>query len=68
MYTSDGYVSAQLTKPERAIFAKRLAAAGPGHLEAVRRHFIDRLTPEQLDVIADAAEAVLDGFDQTGRK
>jgi hypothetical protein len=34
-------------------------------VEAVRRHFVDRLTPHQLDVIAAAAEAVLDGFDQT---
>jgi DNA-binding MarR family transcriptional regulator len=42
-----------------------LEAAAPGHVEAVRRHFIDRLTPEQLDVIAAAAEAVLDGFDST---
>jgi hypothetical protein len=30
---------------------------------AVRRLFIDRLTPRQLDVIAAAAEAVLGGFD-----
>lgn len=42
-----------------------MAAAVPGHLESVRRNFIDRLTPEQLDVIA-AAEAALDGFDQAG--
>ncbi len=45
---------------------RELAAAAPGHLEAVRRHFIGRLTPEQLDVIAAAAEAVLDGLDGTG--
>ena len=27
---------------------RELAAAAPGHLETVRPHFIDRLTPEQL--------------------
>lgn len=38
---------------------KELEAAAPGHLAAVRRLFVDRLTPRQLTVIADAAEAVL---------
>ncbi|MCB0996963.1 MAG: MarR family transcriptional regulator [Acidimicrobiales bacterium] len=33
--------------------------AAPGHLDAVRRLFVDRLTPAQLDAIGDAAEAVL---------
>lgn len=45
---------------------RELEAAAPGHVEAVRRLFVDRLTPEQLDAIADAAEAVLDGFDRAG--
>lgn len=34
--------------------AKRLKAAYPTHLRGVREHFIDRLTPEQLDAISDA--------------
>lgn len=43
---------------------KELRAAAPGHVAAVRRLFVDRLTPEQLAVIGDAAEAVLAGFDE----
>ncbi len=39
-----------------------LEAAAPGHVEAVRRLFVDRLTPEQLDVVGDAAEVVLAGL------
>lgn len=30
----------------------RLAAAAPGHVEAVRRHLIDRLGPEEIDLLA----------------
>ena len=41
---------------------RELEAAAPGHVAAVRRLFVDRLTPEQLDVVADAAEAVLAAF------
>lgn len=41
-----------------------LESAAPGHVAAVRRLFIDRLSPAQLDSIADAAEAVLAAFDQ----
>jgi DNA-binding MarR family transcriptional regulator len=36
-----------------------IEAAAPGHVEDVRRYFIDLLTPAQLDVIADATAAVL---------
>lgn len=42
---------------------KEIRAAAPGHVAAVRRLFIGVLTPEQLDVIADAAEAVLAQLD-----
>lgn len=38
-------------------------SAAPGHVAAVRRLFVDRLTPTQLEAIAEAAEAVLAGFD-----
>ena len=41
---------------------KAIAAAAPGHVAAVRRLFIDRLSPRQLDALGDAAEAVLEGL------
>ncbi len=41
---------------------REIEAAAPGHVAAVRRLFVDRLTPEQLDAIAEAAETVLAGF------
>lgn len=44
---------------------RELAEAAPGHVDAVRRLFIDLLSDEQLDTIADAAETVLAAFDQT---
>jgi DNA-binding MarR family transcriptional regulator len=43
-------VYAVLTDAGRA----RLVAAYPDHLRSVRRHYVDRLTPDQLDAIADA--------------
>lgn len=42
---------------------RELEAAAPGHLRAVRRLFIDRLTPQQLASIAEVAEGVLGGFE-----
>lgn len=44
---------------------KEIEAAAPGHVEAVRRLFVDRLTPKQLDEIAQAAETVLAAFEQS---
>jgi DNA-binding MarR family transcriptional regulator len=41
-----------------------IAAAAPGHVEAVRRLFIDRLTPGQLEAVGDAAETVLAALDE----
>jgi DNA-binding MarR family transcriptional regulator len=41
---------------------REIEAAAPGHVSTVRELFIDRLTPDQLDVIAAAAEAVLTGL------
>ena len=38
---------------------KEIGVAAPGHVATVRRRFVDVLTPEQLDVTADAAEAML---------
>jgi DNA-binding MarR family transcriptional regulator len=43
-----------------------IAEAAPGHVRAVRQLFIDLLTPEQLDVIADVAEEVLSAMDRPG--
>jgi DNA-binding MarR family transcriptional regulator len=40
-----------------------IAAAAPGHVAAVRRLFVDQLTPTQLDAISEAAEAVLAALD-----
>lgn len=38
---------------------KEIEAAAPAHVRAVRRLFIDRLTPDQLEAVGDAAETVL---------
>jgi len=40
-----------------------IEAAAPGHVAAVRRHFVDRLTPEQLDAVTAVADAVLTDLD-----
>jgi DNA-binding MarR family transcriptional regulator len=44
---------------------REIQAAAPGHVAAVRRLFIGLLTKEQLDTIADAAETVLAGLDES---
>jgi DNA-binding MarR family transcriptional regulator len=36
-----------------------ISAAAPSHVRAVRRLFIDRLTPAQLEALADVADTVL---------
>ncbi len=43
---------------------KEIKAAAPGHVALVRRLFIDRLTIDQLEALGDAAEAVLQAFDE----
>ena len=40
-----------------------VVAAAPGHVEAVREHLFDRLTPEQVRVLGEVCTAVLDGLD-----
>ncbi|MGH9231029.1 MAG: MarR family winged helix-turn-helix transcriptional regulator [Acidimicrobiales bacterium] len=47
-----------VTKQGRAA----IEAAAPRHVEAVRRLFVDRLTPRQLAAMGDAAETVLAGL------
>jgi len=46
---------------------KEIEAAAPGHVDAVRTLFVDLLTGEQLDAIADVAETVLAAFEASGR-
>ena len=41
-----------------------IASAAPGHVMAVRRLFVDRLTPQQLDEVRDVAETVLAALDE----
>jgi hypothetical protein len=36
-----------------------LAAAAPGHVAAVRAHFVDLLTPEQIQVLGEVADTVV---------
>lgn len=49
---------AQIT--ERGLATIR--AAAPGHVDDVRRFFVDRLTPEQIEVLGEALAAVADGL------
>ncbi len=44
-----------------------IESAAPGHVEAVRRLFIDLVTPDQLDAITTVAETVLAGIDEDHR-
>ena len=44
---------------------QEIAAAAPGHVDAVRRLFVDRLSPAQLDAVGDAAEVVLAALDES---
>lgn len=41
---------------------KAIEAAAPGHVAAVRRRFIDRLTPEQIDMLREVSATVLAGL------
>jgi len=41
-----------------------IEAAAPGHVSAVRRHFIDHLTADQLDALAEITDRVLGGLDE----
>ncbi|MFD4543754.1 MarR family winged helix-turn-helix transcriptional regulator [Streptomyces bauhiniae] len=54
--------NARLTEAGR----EKLAAAAPGHVATARHNVIDALTPEQLDQLADIADAVLGRLDPDG--
>ncbi len=43
---------------------RAIEAAAPGHVATVRRLFVDRLTPSQIEVIGEAASIVLAGFSE----
>jgi DNA-binding MarR family transcriptional regulator len=45
---------------------KEIEAAAPGHVDAVRRLFIEQMTPEQLDSLGAVCEQVLAGLDAAG--
>lgn len=47
---------------------RAIEAAAPGHVATVRRLVIDRLDPDQLDAVGDAAAAVLAGLDEPGQQ
>jgi DNA-binding MarR family transcriptional regulator len=42
---------------------REIDVAAPGHVEAVRRMFVDLLTADQLAMIGDVAEQVLANLD-----
>jgi DNA-binding MarR family transcriptional regulator len=44
-----------------------LRAAAPAHVASVRRHFIDLLTPSQVQCLGEVADQVLEHFDQGER-
>jgi predicted O-methyltransferase YrrM len=46
--------------------ARALRDAAPGHVTAVRRLFLDVVTPEQLAAIGAAAASVLERLDTDG--
>jgi DNA-binding MarR family transcriptional regulator len=41
-----------------------LSAAVPRHTQQVRRLVLDRLTPQQIDQLADISCTILDGLDR----
>ena len=42
---------------------KVLAAAAPGHVESVRRHLVDKLTPEEFAELGRISAKILEGLD-----
>lgn len=47
-----------------ALGRREIAAAAPGHVAAVRRLFVDVLTPEQIAAVGDAAETILASLEE----
>jgi DNA-binding MarR family transcriptional regulator len=46
---------------------KKIKATAPGHVDTVRRHVIDVLTPEQIDQLAEISGAILESIDPDGK-
>jgi DNA-binding MarR family transcriptional regulator len=46
---------------------EEVVAAAPGHVESVRRHVLDPLTPVQVEQLRDIADALLGRLDPEGR-
>ena len=44
-----------------------VVAAAPGHVDTVRRHVLDPLTPVQVEQLRSIGDALLKGLDPTGR-
>ncbi len=45
---------------------KKIRATAPGHVETVRQHVIDVLTPEQITQLAEITGAILESVDPDG--
>ena len=45
----------------------KVVATAPGHVDTVREHIIDRLTPEQVDQLDQIARSILESLDTEGR-
>jgi len=45
----------------------KVVATAPGHVDTVREHIIDRLTPEQVEQLDGIARAILESLDTEGR-
>lgn len=45
---------------------KKVSAAAPGHVQAVRRYLFDNLTPDQVEALGRAAARVVDALDPPG--
>src|SRR3954470_22763218 len=49
-----------------AVGWKKIRATAPGHVETVRQHVIDVLTPEQISQLAEITGAILESVDPEG--
>jgi DNA-binding MarR family transcriptional regulator len=59
-YCAEDARGATISLTEAGLAAIKEAA--PKHVESVRRHFLDHLTREQLEILGEATNAVVDGL------
>lgn len=45
---------------------RAIVGAAPAHVESVRQHFVDLLTPAQLDALGDIADTIVDHLARDG--